>query len=439
MNNDFLKNKYEATGHYFIDFQDEVLHMDEHTHFMKVKCADVKLYHLFPEYTKNDVDIDDVVVYGSSVENTSYGNIKESIQKILEIQARQLGNVYMKSAFPVDENELTEIANDSFPSKTLVSVKGEIFFVGPSFISALAATVGLNGELLGTPSVERNNLIAYGLKRHENKLISLSYREMNGIKKLMDARSEKYERIPQKVILDIVQFISDEGMKNIQCNKWYLNHDYTRVRIQFPDIAPDFTQFNHGKDCTMIPGLEIMTSDVGQNSLMIHGVWTVNGAVSTHDSVIKRHYGESGEDTVPKIMEQVKRKIFAEFLQFPKKIIAMADIDITSSENSLALNERRLFNALKKASEACELKKVLGKKRERELINAMMETFDCGGLVTGYDIAIAFLEIPNKITIKNSESKVLDALAATVKNVVFADFSAINEYEENEQLTFDLL
>ena len=117
----------------------------------------------------------------------------------------------------------------------------------------------------------------------------------------------------------------------------------------------------------------------------------------------------------------------------------MADIDITSSENSLALNERRLFNALKKASEACELKKVLGKKRERELINAMMETFDCGGLVTGYDIAITFLEIPNKITIKNSESKVLDALAATVKNVVFADFSAINEYEENEQLTFDLL
>ncbi len=434
----FLKNAYQVTGTSFEDFREMVKVMDEKTFFIKVNCCDIHLWNPFFDFSESK---EVIPTYRVFPEDTSFKKDKEEVYKtLLSGKARYTG---FCPAFHLQSEEMTsddldEMMNDSHRSGTFVSVLDEFYYASDEFISRLAYHLGITGDALRTPSIERNNFVAYMLSMYGPKEITLIYREELGVKKLMDARSGRYESIPQENIIRVIDMLNNAGMGTATCRSWIVNHEFTRINLEFPEKAVDFNTF-YEKDDEMVPGLEISTSDLGQNSFTVRGTWTINGSTSVHEEVARKHFGEIKLD---EIVENVKKNIFAEYLQFPNKLAELIKIDITDDSCSEQQNEKKIEAAIEIASNACELTKIIGKKREKALCTQMLYEFDAAEIVTAYDIAIAFLEIPKRINL-GDEKKLHDRISTSVKNAVFADYSAVKDtyYDVNgepKQIMLDL-
>ena len=434
----FLKGAFQVTGKSYEDFKEMVGIMDEKTFFLKVKCGDIHLWNPFHKFTRENGVIPTYRVFPG---DTTYNKSENEIYRTLVSgKGRYAGfrpELHLKSKEMTD-GDLQEMLQDNHRSGTFVSVGGDFYYASEEFISRLAYHIGLTGDALRTPSIERNDYIAFLLKMFGEKEITLTYREELGVKKLMDARSGRYESIPQKNILKVIDALDSTGMGTVECHSWIINHEFTRVYLEFPEKAVDFAAL-YGKEERLIPGLMISTSDLGQNSFTVQGTWNINDSVTVHDEVTRKHFGDIKLD---EIIENVKRNIFAEYLQFPNKLIALAGIDITDIACDEKQNEKKIETAIGIASKECELVKIIGKKREKALCTQMLYEFDAEEIITAYDIAVAFLEIPKRINL-GEEKKLHDRVSTSVKNAVFADYTGIKSTpfevgESNGQIMLNL-
>lgn len=435
----FLKDDFSNGGMDYVDFKDMVTVMDDRTHILQVRAGDIQLFHMLHDYQNNEKYVS--CYQSNTTDLTGYEETeKDFFGSLLGKKNHYMGfpKEWLKSE-SLREEDFEEIfdENKNISLRTVIKVGDEVFFVSKSFIPALAQQLGIGGDLLLYPSVERNEFLAYGLKLCEKKKLKLTYREEYGVKKLFDVRTDRYAGIPQSTIARVVDSLDKSGMGKPVCVNWMVDHERTRIYLEFPEQAVDFSK-TLGKEEILIPGLWVTTSDLGQNALTVYGTWNMDNSVSLHETVSRKHCGEFKLDD---FLWKIERNIFEEYLHFPEKLIELAGKDITRMGASAEINECRVTNAVRLASNQCELARKIGKKKEEEIRQIIVDEIDVDMPVTAYDIAISFLELPKRVSVSIDNKEFNETLASAVKNVVYTKFDNIKESASGEygqlNLVFD--
>jgi hypothetical protein len=258
---------------------------------------------------------------------------------------------------------------------------------------------GLKGSFLSQPDVSRDTIIARQFKKgHECTLVSKS---CLGVSKLFAILSGKYQHVDQTILLNIVDTIGKSGnMGTPVCREWELTHFMTSLFIEFPEKAKEIADVYGLKD-EMIPGIWLATSDTGDCSIKIRGTWRLKNSIILNDEVSHKHIGNV---CVSKIIKDVETTIFDKYTMLPETLCELMLQVITDPSWDLTmlgaqeLNRKRIENVLRNTFKQLGVVKVIGNKNHKKLLADLISEFDSSLCFTAYDIAIAIMALPEKVT-----------------------------------------
>lgn len=238
--------------------------------------------------------------------------------------------------------------------------------------------------------------------------------------KLFAVMSDKYTVIPQETVLDIIDKVKAEALKDLgrtECNNWLIDHSVTRIYLDFPDCGSDFAEEYKLPD-EMVPGIMIETSDIGDSSLRLKGYFRLGGNLTYVENEFTQIH--TGELRMSDVIDVVADKIFPEYRIYPEKLAKFMMIDITEPTMSKAARIKKMTSLYRDVSRKIGLVKAIGKKREKALIDQLIAGINPEIDYTAYDIAQTFLTLSSTIEVENKS--VVELISNTVRNVMEYNF-----------------
>ena len=238
--------------------------------------------------------------------------------------------------------------------------------------------------------------------------------------KLFAVMSDKYTVIPQETVLDIIDKVKAEALKDLgrtECNNWLIDHSVTRIYLDFPDCGSDFAEEYKLPD-EMVPGIMIETSDIGDSSLRLKGYFRLGGNLTYVENEFTQIH--TGELRMSDVIDVVADKIFPEYRIYPEKLAKFMMIDITEPTMSKAARIKKMTSLYRDVSRKIGLVKAIGKKREKSLIDQLIAGINPEIDYTAYDIAQTFLILSSTIEVENKS--VVELISNTVRNVMEYNF-----------------
>lgn len=422
----FLSDAWEASGDDFDTFKKELNKMEEQT---KVEL----------------INMDDVYFLSVSDMGTGYTAIPLNANSIWKKTKCSLSlkrfdvdrDIYVKKGF--DEETINEaFDNGLFLTSTTKKV-------GPAKIKKMMANgeyIPVSEKAMSTIS-SRINHYGYGflserlvrdlsiVKKFDKPVpISLVCREdpETGLKKVFAVMSEKYTTIPQSLILDVLERVIKEAKDDLGkavCAGWSISHSNTRVYVEFPSAGKEFSETYHLPD-EMLPGIMLETSDIGKCSLRIRGYFRMTESQTVsymEDEYTQAHIGDI--DT-KEILNAAKNKIFPQYLTYPERLAMLMTHDVVDDTMAPLLKLKIMSKLYRSISKEIGLVKAIGKPREKNLINQLIEAINPEITYTAYDVIMTFLTLA---TCVETESKaVIESIAKTAPSVMKYKF----EFEEEE-------
>lgn len=277
------------------------------------------------------------------------------------------------------------------------------FFTADTLIPTLAQRIGAGGTNASRPSFKRDAYFAELLEVEEQD-VKLLIRQIDGVKKAYAMHSNRYGFVPQTMILDIIDQI-EHGLGKPVCKKWEVTNAKTEIYLEFPEKANDFAR-TYGVPKKIVPGLKLITSDVGESSVCAVGTWRLEGMPLGYEVYTRKHVGKVEPE---KILEQISQRIFAKYDRIPKRLCELMKVEI---DNPLDCAES-IFEQIK-------MKDVIGVRRMPQLQAIMRDQFNCIVRYTAYDVAIAMMALPDMVIgmPKSIQTKFADCIASAV----FADY-----------------
>lgn len=232
--------------------------------------------------------------------------------------------------------------------------------------------------------------------------------------------SDKYTVIPQETVLDIIDKVTAEALKDLgrtECNNWLIDHSVTRIYLDFPDCGSDFAEEYKLPD-EMVPGIMIETSDIGDSSLRLKGYFRLGGNLTYVENEFTQIH--TGELKMSDVIDVVADKIFPEYRIYPEKLAKFMMIDITEPSMTKAARIKKMTSLYRDVSRKIGLVKAIGKKREKSLIDQLIAGINPEIDYTAYDIAQTFLTLSSTIEVENKS--VVELISNTVRNVMEYNF-----------------
>jgi hypothetical protein len=235
-------------------------------------------------------------------------------------------------------------------------------------------------------------------------------RKVGNIRKVFAMHSEKYTRVPQITLLQIIEQIED-NLGTPVCRYWEVNHNRSLAQLDFPEKAKDFAKV-YGISDHIIPGLRLETSDVGESSVCAVGTWRIGNGNGCSDVYTRKHVGKIDPEY---ILGYISQQIFKRYEYIPKRLGELLLTDISDPVACLS----SVLNQMKSKD-----KEKLGKRRLREITNLLCQQFNPLLKYTAYDLAKTILALPDTLKgLPPSAQKIVERVAV---EAIFADYK---EYE----------
>ena len=380
-----LKDSYTKTGTELKELEEALREMDSMTEFEPQSTLNITLLSLLKGTALED----------GKVQFRQFSPEKGELPKIsLPLEKGE----YKKFLEPLNR-ELRE-------NQLMLMVNNKPYYTSGSAISSMGLRAGISGNNLGIPSHNRNAYIAELFQVDEND-VQMVVRKAGNIKKVFAVHSERYTRIPQVILTDIIGQIR-HGLGIPVCHEWHINHDRSWAHVEFPEKAEDISK-TYGLPDIIIPGLRIGTSDLAKSSVFAEGTWRFNAGVSVSNRYSHKHDGEIDSET---ILKGIDNSIFIHYTKVPEALCALMEIEVTDIPE--------VVESVFKQIGLYDKKLEIGKKRLTELQNAFCNQFNPGLQYTAYDIAKHMLALPKCIS--GAPGTMVKKLEQNAVRAVFADY-----------------
>ena len=291
-------------------------------------------------------------------------------------------------------------------SKMLVVINGRNYIVSELALNTMSNRAKIGGDSLNRPGVGRVVELAKSFHHYNVAKLQCVVRSVGDVSMLLATHSEQYEYVPQDILISLYdQIARDFGAT--ECLSWHVNHEISGCYIGFPEVRNDFASV-YKLPHTVTPGLYIATSDSGDCSLTVRGVWDINGYRLSGPCVKHKHRGEID---IPAFIEKAKQEIFPEYAAIPDRLTELLTIEVTEPEAVL----KSVFREIGAAKTTA-----LGKKASECLFAELLNEFPEGGRYTAYDIAMAIITAPSRCV--GAHHTVVARMEELAKAAVFANY-----------------
>lgn len=318
---------------------------------------------------------------------------------------------FVRSERFLNETHWNEKLLDELVNKTKfgICMDGDMYSVSPLALLTILGRAKVAGEAFVSPCFSRVQNIAQQLINIRPEKVTLITREYDKEKAVFAMHSKNYQYIPQYTLKDIYDILSDK-MGTIKCLSWEVNHQFTRCYIEFPDIGREFADAYNLPD-EVVPGLYFFTSDTGNASLTVNGIWRIGNHLIGSETVRQVHKGSSS--VVSRIIDTAEKEIFVNYKKVPERLCELLMIDVPNP--TLVIDSIFKQINIKAAN--------IGAKRESELIAALKSELVPMYKYTAYDIATMIASVPDRCI--NVGEDIKKKLREFCVKALFADYSVI--------------
>ena len=268
------------------------------------------------------------------------GTLKTAISKLLAKTIPETSFYPMINGQPTDNKEAVE---ELKRTRLMFQAAGKTYIVSQFALPTLGQRLELKGRAMLEPCLERDIYIAKRMQSRKN--VQFIVKSANGLGKIFMAASESYKPLPLTAIERIYHiFGTENGIGKMRCEGWEIDHSVSRIRFSFLDYKKTQDMaFLYGlsEEETAIPGLEIISSDIGDYAFTIRGFWKLKRGYLYVDEVSRKHSGDIDE---AKVVDEVKHTIFERYTLLPNRFMELLEIDITPGsvgEAASALSDAR--------------------------------------------------------------------------------------------------
>lgn len=324
----------------------------------------------------------------------------------------------------------------------------------------LMNTLGLSGSAIEKQSPRRDayiaELIAQTPEKRQVTLVSRTEGDDTAaFTKVMAVRSDKYCPVPLTELETVFNAILDSDMGEVVCKRWYVDHDFAEIDIEFPAATKEFKELC-GLDENIEAGVRLVTSGTGYSCVCAKETWRVKNTVSEHNIVKNKHIGKwSTEDFV----KRVKENIFDEYAKLPERLCELFDVVILDSDdvkiNGVPYAEKVLTDCAKEVfkyinlASAFKIKADDDKERRRNHVNritellvqsfsAEMQKAIANGenhIITAYDFALAVMTLPERV--KDIPQSYMETFANLCGKAAYAPYSSeVKSAEAASEISF---
>jgi len=312
-------------------------------------------------------------------------------------------------ADPVRKALLAPLVKELSENRLLLRVEDRLYYTSSILMATMSCRAGLGGANIYLPSTKRDAYLAE-LFGKDDKDVRMLVRSAGKVRKVFAMHSEKYTRVPQITLYDIIGEIK-HGLGKPVCRSWSIDHNRSVVHLDFPEKAKDFALI-YGTPPDIVPGLRLVTSDVGDSSVCAVGTWRIGGAVLGSDVYTRKH---TGKVDPTQILKDINSTIFTKYERIPKTLSGLLTISLTDPAAVI----ESVLQQIKMADK-------VGKRCAKQI-----ETLLCGQLqpdlsYTAYDVAKSIMTLP--ATLQGLSANGKKELKEAALSAVFADYTAPELY-----------
>ena len=368
-----LKEDFNVKGSELDDFVTAVNEMTAATKSIKVYSHEMEI---LSRCTIDSCQKED----GIAVFNFNISNLKD-----IENGNKFRINLIKSSKFPPEIEE--EIEDETC---TLFSVlNNDVYIMSPSALSHIIRLSGISGRKLLENNIFRDMYLINIFYEYPKRL-KVIYREVNKVRKMFALLGSNYSEIRQSILLDIFKSLDSYAPEMYE---WKITHDYTMMHIEFPLLQRE----------GLIPGVKIITSDIGKSSFSVILTLRYRNSIIIMDELNILHKYNTTESSV-----------FEETIAYISENIPVITENCSNIHH---LKDNVLYDGNTDISSLCNyvsscINKVYGDiltKNISELLNvSITEDLDSSKSYTEYDIVMMLIEaletikpITEKVRYKN--------------------------------------
>lgn len=304
----------------------------------------------------------------------------------------------------MDPELLYELQHES---KLMMIYDGKPYICSPLAFSTLNNRAKIGGDAMGHPGIIRTAALAHSLFYKNPAKVQAIVRTVGDTSVVVAVHSEKYAYVPQTVLRDVCnKIVRDFG--EVECLHHEINHETSWCRLVFPAVGDDYASL-YKLPHQVVPGLFVSTSDTGDGSLTVRGIWNVGGRIIGGESFKRSHRGDVDMEL---FVNEAWQNIHAKYNSVPARLAELLAIPVTDAEATMRSVFREIGIARSNA---------LGRKAAALLFDELMREFPAGGCYTAYDVAMAIFSAPERCI--GMHHSMLERLEDIVTKAVFADYS----------------
>lgn len=403
MKTEYLKDTWMEEGNDYSNFKLRIQMMDESTRILEINTSAVELLSVVPE--------------ASNSERTEF-----DVYNADQVCNHHLPNrAGLKTTSALEAGYTEEMVEELQTStRLMIRYEGRKYFTSRGLCRDLAARAELAGMAVHTPTGARD---AYIMSRYvcqpQNALAVVRVGDNPYTNKIFAMPSRGYCYVPQSFILELVDELQKE-LGEWVCDRWTVSHSLTTLRLLFVEKADDMAEM-YRLSSLPIPGVLIETSDTGDSSCTVYGIWkTRGGSYIRAESYSRKH---TGRFKVPDIVKGVTNKVFVNYTKLPERLCELALIDITDPHEAILEIMREI-----------KAEAVIGKRRAAALTAALSGEYPPGTMCSGYDLAMTFLDLPSRCLFSGLEEvegiRARESMEEMVYQVPFLNFEQFASDEE---------
>ena len=284
--------------------------------------------------------------------------------------------------------------------------------------STLNNRARIGGDAMSGPTIGRVVQLAKAFHYFTPQDLSLIIRSNETANIVIAAHSGKYAYVPQTILCELYDKIA-LSFGNPKCLSWCVNHEISEVYLGFPGIEAEFAD-TYKLPTAVTPGLYLSTSDSGDGSLTIRGIWDINGHRAGGPVVKRNHRGEIDLDA---FVENARKTIFAKFASVPERLAHLLTIDVKEPEKTL----RSVFLQIGVGKSAN-----LGRKASAILFSELVNELDPKAKYTAYDIAMMLATVPDRCL--GMHHSVVAKMEDLFMSAIFADYETKKDVKDSGSL-----
>ncbi len=247
-----------------------------------------------------------------------------------------------------------EVVQEMKRTRLMFQIDGKVYIISQLALATLGQRIELKGKAIQEPALERDIFIARRMQSDKN--VQFIIKAANGLGKVFMAASGTYKPLSMTAIERIYHIFKEEsGIGEMKCEGWEIDHSVSRIRFVFCNYekTQDMAYlYGLSEEEAAVPGVEIISSDIGDYAFTIRGFWKLKRGYLYADEVSKKHSGDIDE---AKIVDEVKHTIFERYTLLPDRFMELLETDITPpcvQEGAVALRDAQ--QAVIDAKTACK-------------------------------------------------------------------------------------